>query len=83
MVEDPIAHTTIKHATKDILRRIAPCPLGCGMIIRMEHYETKIPASRIEQHTSSDACLARLHEITKARRECAQFLGDGMELSAE
>ena len=74
LVEDPIAHTNIKHATTDILRRIEPCPLGCGMVIRMEHYETKIPASRIEKHTSSDVCRARLDQIGKARCECAQYL---------
>ena len=74
LVEDPIAHTNIKHATKDILRRVEPCPLGCGMILRVEHYETKVPASRIEQHTSSDVCRARLDQIGKARCECAQFM---------
>jgi hypothetical protein len=84
LVEDPIAHTNIKHATKDILRRIEPCPLGCGMVLRIEHYETKVPASRIEKHTSSDVCRARLDQISKARCECAQFLVgqvavDGME----
>ena len=87
LVEDPIAHTNIKHATKDILRRVEPCPLGCGMILRVEHYETKVPASRIEQHTSSDVCRARLDQIGKARCECAQFMAgkvagggdDGME----
>jgi hypothetical protein len=68
-VEDPIAHVASKHASTDLFRRMEPCPLGCGMILRPKFDQTKVPLSEIELHTAGDRCRKRLEQRVKARSE--------------